>query len=734
MEYEVLYYKRTNKVHKSKGVSKADGILKVVPSQGTVVLRASDSASTEEESCSSSSDEEETTRKRKFAKASKKKKNKRQIQKPQSGSTIYSGRNAELSKRTLEEDDTFVIGNFEVQIISLRTNPFGASTSGQKPLARKQPLVSKQGNAIGAKPGQGTKLVKNPLQQRSLLPQKRKAITSLGSSTAKNPQQNRARAPPKQPKSDMKGISPRSAFQPPNRNPAPPRQPITSSSDAPKKTSHPSSGVLPHIPLTASIRSALRPHQVSGIDFLWRCLTGELRGALLADEMGLGKTLMTIATIAALHKLNRRPSFVVVAPSTLIGNWSREFDVWLGKAGQPKRVAIKKGGEDGQHAIQSFCAGMKQNLSNQVGQVLIVSYDLFRRNEKLFRDIRSGNIQLLVSDEAHRLKNTQGSLTLSALQSLPATSRLCLTATPIQNNLSEFFNVANFCCPSVFPDLAQFRKEFDRPIGAGNSKNATREQKQRAKAQSMVLDKKIKTFMLRRLQKDVLKDMLPPRTEVLLFCLPSPAQSALYQKTSRSASGADASEVLTALTALRKISCCGDERKSTQLPGKMKVLSRLLLSIRKNAPGEKVVVVSNYTSALSAVEESILKPAELTYVRLDGTTDVKNRQTLVDSFNLTSSDRSFCFLLSAKAGGCGLNLVGASRLIMMDPDWNPSTDIQAMARIYRQGQTRPTVIYRLFTSGTIEEVRSVDQNSPIHQIPEFSKQRLSSSRSFINGN
>jgi hypothetical protein len=116
------------------------------------------------------------------------------------------------------------------------------------------------------------------------------------------------------------------------------------------------------------------------------------------------------------------------------------------------------------------------------------------------------------------------------------------------------------------------------------------------------------------------------------------------------------------------------------------------------------VIVSNFTSVLSIIESSILEPRKFSYLRLDGNTAAQNRQSLVDTFNRTTTQHSFCFLLSAKAGGCGLNLVGANRLVMFDNDWNPSTDIQSMGRVYRTGQTKPCFIYRLFTSGTLEEV------------------------------
>jgi len=404
---------------------------------------------------------------------------------------------------------------------------------------------------------------------------------------------------------------------------------------------------------------------------------------------------MTIACITALHRRQRDKQFVVVCPSTLVKNWANEADKWLGRASQPKRVVIHKGGEEGLRQIRAYTSSMKQALKNHTGQVLIVSYELFRRHSNQFVFPEHTSVGLLVVDEGHRLKSSSGSLTLSALESLPADARLCITATPIQNNLKEFHALANFCCPGILGDAASFRKDFERPIAAANQKNATREQLVMGRAKSKELETLSKTFMLRRLQKDVLKSMLPPRTEALLFCRPSPRQCELYRQLTKKQTGAVGTDALALLTALRKI--CShpflyDEEaapaattsnntdtaaSSLSLSGKLVVLDALLQQIRQQCPDDKVVIVSNFTSALSLIETLILQPHNWAYSRLDGTTNTEHRQDLVDTFNRASSpDRAFCFLLSSKAGGCGLNLVGANKLVMFDADWNPSTDVQ----------------------------------------------------------
>lgn len=189
--------------------------------------------------------------------------------------------------------------------------------------------------------------------------------------------------------------------------------------------------------------------------------------------------------------------------------------------------------------------------------------------------------------------------------------------------------------------------EYERPISASNNKNCSAEQKRRGLAQSRVLDEITRTFMLRRLQKDVLKTMLPPRHEVLLFCRPTVQQCQLYKEMTRrqgSKLAGPTADALTTLTSLRKLCShpmlvTGDPDKSASkdiaLSGKLSLLDSLLAEIREKAPDDKIVIVSNFTSALSIIESSILRPKGLTYIRLDGATELSNRQNMVDTFNKT---------------------------------------------------------------------------------------------------
>ena len=386
---------------------------------------------------------------------------------------------------------------------------------------------------------------------------------------------------------------------------------------------------------------------------------------------------MTIACIAALHRRQREKQFVVVCPSSLVQNWANEFDKWLGRASQPKRMVISKGGQEGLQQIKAYTSSMKQlQLKNHTGQVLIVSYDLFRRNANQFIFPEHVSVGLLVVDEGHRLKSATRSQTLTALESLSADARLCITATPIQNNLKEFYALAHFCCPGSLGDSLSFRKDFEHPIAAANQKNATREQLAYGLAQSKELVALSKTFMLRRLQKDVLKSMIPPRTEALLFCRPSSRQCQLYCELSQSyRMGSNMADALTALTSLRKICShpllyqqddhlAADPAAALSVSGKLMVLDALLQQIRELCPDDKVVIVSNFTSVLSLIESLVLQPRRFAFSRLDGSTDTQNRQALVDTFNRANPMNNFCLLLSSKAGGVGLNLVGANKLVM----------------------------------------------------------------------
>ena len=684
LEYDALFYKRSahSKVHKSKGASKIDGILSINIGKQTLSLVCAEN----DDSSGDDDDDEEEKGKMTWKKRRKK------TSKAGPRGVVYSGKlQGELTASGIQENATLVLGTYDVEVVSLRSKPASAPASGKGSTVRRgvgSVAATKPTAGVPVKPAQGFKktIGLHSVKPRGILPAKRKPVT-----------QPTIKRPPAQPRKLLPNESTtQSAIVPPrakvlrhssdnvvNSQPAAPKAAVKR--PPPTRWTPPTAvaniAVLPHIPLPASIRKVLRPHQVTGVDFLWKALTNE-NGAILADEMGLGKTLMSIAVVSAWHRTQREHSHVVVCPSSLVRNWEAEFDKWLGKASQPKRVVIRTGGEEGLQKIKAFAGNQSQKRAHRVGQVLIVSYDLFRMHTSVIQQAVDGAIGVLLVDEGHRLKNTSGSHTMTALESLQADSRLLISASPVQNNLSEFYSLVEFVRPGLLGDLSSFRKEFERPISAANRKNATMADRESADRQSRALEALTKSTILRRLQSEVLASVLPARTEVLLFCKLSDDQRLLYQSLTADrlkylpgpGSSPDALETLTKLrklcthpTLLEETTTGKSSPCDLSSSGKLAVLSLLLREIRSSADDDKVVIVSNFTSALSFIEELILKPNNLSYLRLDGSVNAQNRQTLVDTFNRTSAARSFCFLLSAKAGGCGLNLVGANKLVMFDP-------------------------------------------------------------------
>jgi DNA repair and recombination protein RAD54B len=443
-----------------------------------------------------------------------------------------------------------------------------------------------------------------------------------------------------------------------------------------------------------AIARVLRPHQREGLSFMYECVMG-LReglggtGCVLADEMGLGKTIQTIALIWTLLKQGPegRPAIkraVIVCPSSLVENWRAEVRKWLGDE-RLRTMAVEAGGA-AESSLSDFEHGYKP--------VLVISYEMFRKWGDKIAAIKS--IGLVVCDEGHRLKNDKIK-TSQALSALPTARRVVLTGTPVQNHLDEFFCMVEFCNPGVFGTPQSFRRVFADPIEAGRVAGAPEAARALSEARSEELLRITRGFLLRRTA-DIMAMYLPPKTEAVVFCRPTEQEKRAYREVSSAYLGPYATsagtDALAAIQALRRV--CSDDLRTSKLA----LLAGLLGNIRAQS-ADRVVLVSTSTRALDLVG-TLLDGLGLTHVRLDGSTPADKRMALVDAFNRRGSP-TFAFLLSAKAGGVGLNLVGANRLVLLDPDWNPSTDLQAMARVHRDGQTKPVVIYRLLTTGTIEE-------------------------------
>ncbi|XP_077382370.1 DNA repair and recombination protein RAD54B isoform X3 [Festucalex cinctus] len=476
----------------------------------------------------------------------------------------------------------------------------------------------------------------------------------------------------------------------------------------------------------------LRPHQRDGLLFLYECVMGmraEGRyGAILADEMGLGKTLQSVALCWTLLKQGPYGGKVVakrvlvVTPGSLVQNWGAEFNKWLG------RERIKVFTVDQDHRIEQFVLSPLHNI-------LVISYEMLLRCLEQVQNVEFG---LIICDEGHRLKNSSIK-TSSALSSLSCTRRVILTGTPVQNDLQEFYAIIEFVNPGILGSSTAYRKVFEEPILRSRQPSCSEEDRALGNERASELSRLTGMFILRRTQ-EIINRYLPPRLDWTLFCRPSRLQQEIYRHLLSHGvfraclqGSMQTHTHLACITALKKLcnhpgllhATVMDKKSDSEesslyaglaqffpenyssdsfnpdTSGKLLVLLDLLKTIRQLSPSDRVVIVSNYTRTLDMLQKLCVHMT-YTFCRLDGQTPTNQRQRLVDSFNSPYSP-SFLFLLSSKAGGVGLNLVGASHLVLYDLDWNPANDIQAMARVWRDGQKKTVHTYRLLTAGTIEE-------------------------------
>lgn len=492
---------------------------------------------------------------------------------------------------------------------------------------------------------------------------------------------------------------------------------------------------FPDVPVVIDPKLAkiLRPHQVAGVKFLYRCTTGLIdrnaRGCIMADEMGLGKTLQCITLMWTLLKQSPRgrrtiDKCIIVCPSSLVRNWANEIVKWLGEGVlTPFAVDGGSGNKDLEGQLVQWATAHGRNI---VRPVLIVSYETLRRNVDKLAGTEVG---LMLADEGHRLKNGD-SLTFTALNSLKCQRRVILLGTPIQNDLLEYFSLLNFANPGYLGTRQEFRKNFENTILRGRDGLATDEEKAKGDAKLAELLGMVNKFIIRRTN-DILSKYLPIKYEYVVFIDQAPMQKRLYQhfvtlpsvKKLLKGTGSQPLKVIGMLKKLvthpdllrlpEDIDGCEDilDENYVNQPkrdvgmnsiysGKFHVLERFLWTM-KTETTDRVVIISNYTQTLDVIQK-LCRERLYRVHRLDGTLGLNKRQKIVDAFNDPDAD-SFVFLLSSKAGGCGINLIGANRLILMDPDWNPALDQQALARVWRDGQKKDCFIYRFIGTGSIEE-------------------------------
>lgn len=431
------------------------------------------------------------------------------------------------------------------------------------------------------------------------------------------------------------------------------------------------------------IQATLRSYQREGVHWLERLRKMHLNG-ILADDMGLGKTLQAIIAVTQSRLEKGSGCSLIVCPTSLVYNWKEEFRKF-----NPEFKALVVDGVPSHRRKQLALLGDYD--------VAITSYNLLQKDIDVYKEFL---FDYVVLDEAHHIKN-RTTRNAKSVKMIRSRHRLILTGTPIENSLEELWSLFDFLMPGLLSSYDRFVGKYVR---TGNYMGN--------KADNMVaLKKKVAPFILRRMKEDVLED-LPPVSEILYHCHLTESQRELYQSYAASArqelsrlvkqEGFDRIHihVLATLTRLKQI-CCHPAifAKDTPEPGdsaKYDMLMDLLASLVDS--GHKAVVFSQYTKMLGIIKND-LEAQGVPFVYLDGST--KNRLDLVNQFN--EDPNLLVFLVSLKAGGTGLNLVGADTVIHYDMWWNPAVESQATDRVHRIGQNRSVSSYKLVTLNTIEE-------------------------------
>lgn len=490
-----------------------------------------------------------------------------------------------------------------------------------------------------------------------------------------------------------------------------------------------------HVVVDPVLSNILRPHQREGVKFMYDCVTGRkgnFNGCIMADEMGLGKTLQCITLVWTL--LRQSPDCcpeinkaIIVCPSSLVKNWYNEFGKWLGS-----RVACLAIANESKDKTTELLNVYMANRNARCGTpILIISYETFRLYSHI---LNASEVGLVLCDEGHRLKNCEN-LTYQALMALQCNRRVLLSGTPIQNDLTEYYSLVHFVNPGMLGTTSEFKKHYENAILKGQDAYSTDKEREKANERLAELTQLVNQCMIRRTSA-LLTKYLPIKFEMVVCVKLTQLQIDIYKNFIRSdtirkqmkgeTGEKGSARALSSITSLKKL-CShpelvidkinegteGFEGASQYLPsdwssrdvlpqygGKVLLLDVMLASI-KSSTTDKIVLVSNYTQTLDLFEK-LCRKRGYQYCRLDGSMSIKKRGKMVEEFNKPDSNL-FIFMLSSKAGGCGLNLIGANRLIMFDPDWNPANDEQAMARVWRDGQKKPCYIYRFVATGTIEE-------------------------------
>uniref|UniRef100_A0A8C8AYL6 DNA helicase n=1 Tax=Otus sunia TaxID=257818 RepID=A0A8C8AYL6_9STRI len=440
----------------------------------------------------------------------------------------------------------------------------------------------------------------------------------------------------------------------------------------------------------------LRDYQLNGLNWLAHSWC-KGNSCILADEMGLGKTIQTISFLNYLfHEHQLYGPFLLVVPLSTLTSWQREIQTWA-----PQMNSVVYLGDIISRNMIRTHEWMHPQTKRLKFNILLTTYEILLKDKSFLGGL---NWVFIGVDEAHRLKNDD-SLLYKTLIDFKSNHRLLITGTPLQNSLKELWSLLHFIMPEKFSSWEDFEEEHGKEREFGYAS----------------LHKELEPFLLRRVKKDVEKS-LPAKVEQILRMEMSALQKQYYKwiltrnyKALSKGSKGSTSGFLNIMMELKK--CCNhcylikppddnefyNKQEALQhlirSSGKLILLDKLLIRLRER--GNRVLIFSQMVRMLDILAE-YLKYRQFPFQRLDGSIKGELRKQALDHFNAEGSE-DFCFLLSTRAGGLGINLASADTVVIFDSDWNPQNDLQAQARAHRIGQKKQVNIYRLVTKGSVEE-------------------------------
>ena len=442
--------------------------------------------------------------------------------------------------------------------------------------------------------------------------------------------------------------------------------------------------------LPENLNATLRTYQETG--FKWLKTLDEYNfGGILADDMGLGKTLQLVSVVLSyVEHTKKMPNSIikpslVICPSSLTLNWFNEIK----KFAPTLNVQLING-----NALER--KNKIQDIPNY--NVVIISYDVLKRDIEIYKE-KNYEFKYIIADEAQYIKNNN-TQNFKAIKEIKAETRYALTGTPIENSLSELWSIFDFVMPGYLFSYRKFKELYETPIVKGEDGYATKK-----------LKMLIEPFILRRIKEEVLTE-LPDKTITILNNEMEDEQQKIYMsymtqvkeeiETEISVNGFEKSQIkiLSLLMRLRQI-CCHPGLFIENYKGESSKLNQCVQIVKDAVEsGHKILLFSGYTSMFDIIQQELEKE-NITYYKLTGQTKVADRIKLVDEFNENPDIK--VFLISLKAGGTGLNLIGADMVIHYDPWWNLSAENQATDRTYRIGQKKNVQVYKLITKNSIEE-------------------------------